>query len=770
MRSQTNLKVDIAHSGFVPPVEAVQGDGGLRSISVELTDSGKPWYPPAGTEVAVAYTHSNGTKGLYNKLPDGRKAVTLRNNIVTVVLAPQILAAAGEVKAAIVFSNEKLDQLTTFPITITVKKNLFADAQETVDYIRLQWLEDKLDEYLKKAKDSGVFDGPKGEPFTYADFTPEQLAALTGPQGSMGQTGPQGPKGENGEQGPRGEVGPQGPAGDNTAALEAAQMANAAAAAAQAVVDTVVPDVNELKDSLGNILYDVGSKKEYTLSANNGVTTDLFCKAGNTYKLYNYGDIAYQAFIENKSTEYCVTIKAGETVDFCPISSGFIRLYGGATEGQKYSLQAIGRIDSGIRDAVANISDLNAKVLSVNTKQKEYVLTSANSVLTDLNLLAGKTYKITNTGEKGFTAFINGKSSEYSIDYQVGVSTYFTPKSNGYLKLYGGATAGQSYSLEIVGYIATQVERNKEKIEGISGSLGLENYIVNVNGGGDYTSFTDCLKALQGNERTKTVYVYGGVYDIFEELGGTAFLATITNPSSVNWRDVQPVVPPNTTIIGVGDVILKYMPTDEQMVSSAIAFLFSPLNISGNCHIENVSIECTNCRYAIHDETSAQTQFNDTVHEFVNVRCKKTIGAWHPTYQTYGGGLGARARLIFDNCKFISDDEQIWTTHTNGSTVTDAACISFSGCVFANIEESETSREKDVIQFITGNQGTTNKQRHNFVHMSNCYVSGKVALARDTSKNIFPQSYDVTMVGCKHYGIRISDNFSGNPYIPKDYN
>lgn len=45
MKPATNLKVDIAHSGFVSPVEAAQGDGGLRSISVELTDSGKSWYP-----------------------------------------------------------------------------------------------------------------------------------------------------------------------------------------------------------------------------------------------------------------------------------------------------------------------------------------------------------------------------------------------------------------------------------------------------------------------------------------------------------------------------------------------------------------------------------------------------------------------------------------------------------------------------------------------------------------------------------------------------
>ena len=50
--------------------------------------------------------------------------------------------------------------------------------------------------------------GPKGDPFTYEDFTQEQLAGLTGPQGI------QGPKGEIGPRGPQGEAGANGPKGD----------------------------------------------------------------------------------------------------------------------------------------------------------------------------------------------------------------------------------------------------------------------------------------------------------------------------------------------------------------------------------------------------------------------------------------------------------------------------------------------------------------------------------------------------------------------------
>lgn len=107
--------------------------------------------------------------------------------------------------------------------------------------IALNSIPQTIETVLIEAKESGAFNGPQGEkgdkgdkgdtgdPFTYADFTQEQLAALTGPRG---ETGPQGPKGDPftfddftpeqleelvGPQGPKGdtgETGPQGPKGD----------------------------------------------------------------------------------------------------------------------------------------------------------------------------------------------------------------------------------------------------------------------------------------------------------------------------------------------------------------------------------------------------------------------------------------------------------------------------------------------------------------------------------------------------------------------------
>ena len=80
--------------------------------------------------------------------------------------------------------------------------------------------------------------GPKGDAFTYSDFTEEQLNALKGPKGDKGEQGPIGPagpkgdkgdaftyndftseqleslKGPKGEQGIQGPIGPAGPKGD----------------------------------------------------------------------------------------------------------------------------------------------------------------------------------------------------------------------------------------------------------------------------------------------------------------------------------------------------------------------------------------------------------------------------------------------------------------------------------------------------------------------------------------------------------------------------
>lgn len=167
MQVITKIAVDMARPNIGARVNAVQGDGNTRLVEITLLAGGDPWTPPEGVDAAIAYMQPGGTKGLYNKLADGTAAISISGNVATVILAPQMLTASGTVQASLVFNDQQLNRLTTFPFSVSVTSNPAVGAQKVEDYLRLQWLEDKLNEYLRKAADSGEFDGapgPQGEP------------------------------------------------------------------------------------------------------------------------------------------------------------------------------------------------------------------------------------------------------------------------------------------------------------------------------------------------------------------------------------------------------------------------------------------------------------------------------------------------------------------------------------------------------------------------------------------------------------------------------
>ncbi|MCI7639168.1 MAG: hypothetical protein MSS60_05000, partial [Clostridiales bacterium] len=182
MNVTSKITVDLNRASTGARVNAVQGDGNTRLVEITILSGGQPWTPPDGVDVSVCYYQPGGTKGLYNLLADGSPAISTAGNVVTVSLVPQMLSVPGTVQAMLVFNDTQLNRLTTFPFSVSVASNPAVLAQKVEDYIRLQWLEDKLDEYLRKAADSGAFDGAPGP---------------QGPQGEVGPQGPQGPAGDN---------------------------------------------------------------------------------------------------------------------------------------------------------------------------------------------------------------------------------------------------------------------------------------------------------------------------------------------------------------------------------------------------------------------------------------------------------------------------------------------------------------------------------------------------------------------------------------------
>lgn len=161
MQIQSQISVDLIRPGS-EAVKAMQHDGHTRAVGIALLCNGEAWQPPEGVTAAIGYEKPDRTRGLYDRLPDGSAAISLSGNVATVILAQQMLSIPGTVRACVVFSDAQLNQLSTFPFRILVEVNPAVDAPQSEDYLRLQWLEDKLDEYLTLAKESGEFTGPTG--------------------------------------------------------------------------------------------------------------------------------------------------------------------------------------------------------------------------------------------------------------------------------------------------------------------------------------------------------------------------------------------------------------------------------------------------------------------------------------------------------------------------------------------------------------------------------------------------------------------------------
>lgn len=83
--------------------------------------------------------------------------------------------------------NHSYNDLTNKP---NIPVNISQLTNDT-DFINKQYVDDKFSNIQ-------TIKGDKGDPFTYADFTPEQLLSLKGDKGDRGEQGIQGPKGSDG--------------------------------------------------------------------------------------------------------------------------------------------------------------------------------------------------------------------------------------------------------------------------------------------------------------------------------------------------------------------------------------------------------------------------------------------------------------------------------------------------------------------------------------------------------------------------------------------
>lgn len=134
---KTKIDLDTGWQGT--PICAVQGDTS-RVLEATLMERGAAWTVPTEAAVQVRYRKPDGTGGVYDALPDGTQAWSVSENVVTVALAPQMLAVAGTVtmQVAIVKGEEVL---SSFSVSLRVQPDPSREAVESKDYFSLrQWL------------------------------------------------------------------------------------------------------------------------------------------------------------------------------------------------------------------------------------------------------------------------------------------------------------------------------------------------------------------------------------------------------------------------------------------------------------------------------------------------------------------------------------------------------------------------------------------------------------------------------------------------------
>lgn len=101
MKTTTEIRLDVKYPALTPPVHAKQNDQLTRYIKAYLYDGGTPFVPPGDVLAVVRAKKPDKTVCFYDANEANEPAVVLEENTATVLLAHQVLAAAGTVQMEI---------------------------------------------------------------------------------------------------------------------------------------------------------------------------------------------------------------------------------------------------------------------------------------------------------------------------------------------------------------------------------------------------------------------------------------------------------------------------------------------------------------------------------------------------------------------------------------------------------------------------------------------------------------------------------------------
>lgn len=207
----------------------------------------------------------------------------------------------------------------------------------------------------------------------------------------------------------------------------------------------------------------------------------------------------------------------------------------------------------------------------------------------------------------------------------------------------------------------------------LNGKIGDNSVIVGANE--KFNRIIDAVKYC--NTRPNyvwNIYIKEGTYDIYNELGGSNWYSNIIATNG-NMQGIQ--LANNVNLIGIGKVTLQFNPSDDLAAENNVPNI-SVLELSDiNNKLENIKIECRNCRYGIHDETDGGKPNSTRYFKSVEITHNGVVsGTWNAGV-SYGCGSSDNSKFEYVDCKFNSG----WLAHQNDKQTIPSNFIA-TNCVF----------------------------------------------------------------------------------------
>ncbi|MGN0489675.1 MAG: hypothetical protein ACI4HO_10470 [Ruminococcus sp.] len=229
---------------------------------------------------------------------------------------------------------------------------------------------------------------------------------------------------------------------------------------------------------------------------------------------------------------------------------------------------------------------------------------------------------------------------------------------------------------KVISDLKTDVKNLSEKIPSV--------LTVKKDGTGDFSTLKEAVDYSRSHSDL-TIQVYEGTYDLIEEFGAEYF----ANLTTISQRQGLQIGNGVHLIFSSGSKVVCHYQGNNETVKTC----FSPFNFAQGTKgftLENLTLEASNVRYAIHDEGGSHNTPN--MYRNIYRNCKITIDnsnneVWKK-HTCIGGGLGLQGEIIIENCSFTDmynvGAKVSTVSYHNAVTEGAKSKIVVTGCYFSN--------------------------------------------------------------------------------------